>query len=157
MLYPLHWPLSWLSPSAALIWSAILHVWLAATFTYALARRSLGLSRPSAWLSGILFGLGGFTLARIENINQLNSLAWLPALLWCLDETLRAGRSRLRLRWAVALVLVMALQLLAGHTQTAFVNMAGLGLYAVYPLLALLASRVWAARNAESRARLRAA
>ncbi|PKO20864.1 MAG: hypothetical protein CVU38_17835, partial [Chloroflexi bacterium HGW-Chloroflexi-1] len=87
VLYPLHWPLSWLTPAAALIWSALLHVWLAAGFTYTFARRSLRLSRPAAWLAGLLFGLGGFTLARVENINQLNALAWLPALLWLLDET----------------------------------------------------------------------
>ena len=30
VLYPLNWPLSWLSPAQALVWSALLHVWLAA-------------------------------------------------------------------------------------------------------------------------------
>ena len=133
VLYPLHWPLSWLSPAAALIWSALLHVWLAAGFTYTFARRSLRLSRPAAWLAGLIFGLGGFTLARVENINQLNALAWLPALLWLLDKTARAGSWRSRVRWGMALTVVIALQLLAGHTQTAFVNLVGLGLYALYP------------------------
>ena len=91
MLYPLHWPLSWLRPEQALIWSALLHVWLAAGFTYTFARRSLRLSRLAAWLAGLIFGMGGFTLARVENINQLNALAWLPALLWLYDETARAA------------------------------------------------------------------
>ncbi len=199
VLYPPHWPLSWLTSEQALAWSAILHAWLAGGFTYTLARRSFGLTRPAAWLSGLIFGLGGFTLARIENINQLNGLAWLPALLWLYDEVLRslahsrdqtvqentaehpnahtnsaqhperraAARSRrarsghrlrphpstapgalprLRsgcslvfrtdawqpcLRWAVALAAVIALQTLAGHTQTTFINLVGLGLYAL--------------------------
>ena len=48
------------------------------------------LTRLAAWLAGLIFGLGGFTLARVENINQLNALAWLPALLWLYDETARA-------------------------------------------------------------------
>ena len=103
VLYPLHWPLIWMEPSRALIWSALLHVWLAAGFMYTFARRSARLSAPASWLAGALFGLGGFTLAKIENINQLNALAWLPALLWLLDETARAGDWRARLRWSIAL------------------------------------------------------
>ena len=75
VLYPLHWPLSWLTAEQALVWSALLHVWLAAGFTYILGRRSCGLSRPGAWLAGAVFGLGGYLLARVENINQLNALA----------------------------------------------------------------------------------
>ena len=42
-------------------------------------------SRLAAFAAGLVFGLGGFTLARVENINQLNALAWLPALLWLYD------------------------------------------------------------------------
>ena len=90
VLYPLHWPMIWMEPSQALIWSALLHVWLAAGFMYTFARRSAGLSTLASWLAGALFGLGGFTLAKIENINQLNGLAWLPAMLWLFDETRRA-------------------------------------------------------------------
>ncbi len=133
VLYPPHWPLSWLTPAQALIWSALLHVWLAAGFTYAYARRSFALSRPAAWLAGAIFGLGGFTLARVENINQLNALAWLPATLWLYDETVRAAGWPRRIRWGSALAVVIALQLLAGHTQTFFVNMCGLAVVAAWP------------------------
>ncbi len=138
VLYPLHWPLSWLSSQAALIWSALLHVWLAAGFTYTLARRAFHLTRPAAWFAGALFALGGFTLARVENINQLNALAWFPALLWLYDETAGAASGRARTRWSIALSVVIALQLLAGHTQTTFINMVGLGLYALARLV-----RMW--------------
>lgn len=141
VLYPLHWPLSWLKPEQALVWSALLHVWLAAGWTYVLARRSLGAARPAAFAAGLIFGLGGFTLARIENINQLNALAWLPALLWLYDECLRSVPTRTdatrrghRIIAFVALVVVVALQLLAGHTQTTFINMVGLGLWALLSL-----------------------
>ena len=133
VLYPLHWPLTWLRPEQALIWSALLHAWLAAGFTYTFARRSLGRSRLAAWLAGLVFGMGGFTLARVENINQLNVLAWLPALLWLYDETARAASGRSRIRWGAALAIAIALQLLAGHTQTTFINMVGLGLWAGLP------------------------
>ena len=133
VLYPLHWPLSWLQPAQALVWSALLHVWLAAGFTYTFGRRSLRLSRPAAWLAGALFAFGGFTLARVENINQLNTLAWLPASLWLLDETARAAAWRSRIRWGCALAVVLALQILAGHTQTLFINGVGIGLWTLGP------------------------
>ena len=149
VLYPLHWPLSWLRPEQALIWSALLHVWLAAGFTYTFARRSLRLSRLAAWLAGLIFGLGGFTLARVENINQLNALAWLPALLWLYDETARAASGRSRIRWGAALAVAIALQLLAGHTQTTFINMVGLGLWAAWPVL-VGAWRGWRRRRGDA-------
>ncbi len=145
VLYPLHWPLSWLTPSQALVWSALLHVWLAAGFTYTFARRSLKLSRMAATLAGLIFGLGGFTLARVENINQLNTLAWLPALLWLADEVMAAREWRGRVRWGAALGAVIALQLLAGHTQTAFVNLVGLALWAAKGLIARGSPRKWRA------------
>ncbi|HEX9117095.1 MAG TPA: hypothetical protein VGA61_13590, partial [Anaerolineae bacterium] len=134
VLYPLHWPLSWLSPGQALIWSALLHVWLAAGFTYAFGRRSLGLSRPASILAGLLFGLSGYTLAHIENINQLNALAWLPAMLWLYDAAAGAGSWRGRVRWGTALAVAVAMALLAGHTQTTFIDLAGLALYAAAKL-----------------------
>ena len=90
VLYPLHWPLVGLPAERALVWSALLHTWLAAGLAYTFARRSFRVTRPAAWLAGVLFGTGGFSLARIENINQLNALAWLPATLWLYDETVRA-------------------------------------------------------------------
>jgi hypothetical protein len=135
VLYPLHWPLSWLEPAQALVWSALLHVWLAAGFAYLFARRSLGLTQLASLLTGLLFGLGGYTLARVENINQLNALAWFPALLWLYDEVLRARDRRHALRWGLALAAVIALVILAGHTQTAFLDLAGLALYAVVPIV----------------------
>jgi hypothetical protein len=145
VLYPLHWPLSWLRPEQALVWSALLHAWLAAGFTYLLATRSLRVSRLAGLLAGMIFGLGGFALARVENINQLNALAWLPAMLWLFDETNRRedGKNEIARRhgWRsrslvslVSLTVVIALQVLAGHTQTTFINMIGLGLWAVLSL-----------------------
>jgi len=132
VLYPLHWPLIWLPAERALIWSALLHVWLAAGFTFTFARRSFQVTRMGAWLAGLLYGMGGFALARVENINQLNAMAWLPAMLWLYDETARSSNWRGGLRYGTGLVVALAMQFLAGHTQTAFVNVTGLVLYAAY-------------------------
>ncbi len=131
VLYPLHWLLNGLAAERALIWSALLHLWLAGGLMFAFGRRSLGLGRSAAWLAGLLWALGGFALGKIENINQLNAFAWLPGLLWCLDETRLAVGWRDRSRWAVGLSMMIASQVLAGHTQAAFINMVGLGIYAL--------------------------
>jgi hypothetical protein len=143
VLYPLHWPLAWLPAERAIIWSAILHAWLAAVLMYALARRSLRLTPLAGFLAGAVFGLGGFALARVENINQLNGLAWLPGLLWMADETLRAANGRSRIRRAIALVVLIALSFLAGHTQTFFVNMVALALYLLFTALLTVEGPRW--------------
>lgn len=147
VLYPLHWPLSWLGPEQALVWSALLHVWMASAFTYLFARRTLRVRHLAAFGAGQIFGLGGFTLARIENINQLNALAWLPALLWLYDECLRQPSHAFSGRRAapfIGLSVAIALQLLAGHTQTTFINMVGLGLWALLSLgRPLRPARLW--------------
>ncbi|HEX9116479.1 MAG TPA: hypothetical protein VGA61_10455, partial [Anaerolineae bacterium] len=103
--------------------------------------RSLGLSRPASALAGLLFGLSGYTLAHVENINQLNALAWLPAMLWLYDAAAGAASWRGRVRWGAALAVAVTMALLAGHTQTTFIDLAGLALYAAAKLGALLWSR----------------
>ena len=44
------------------------------------------------------------------------------------------------MRWALLLAVCIALQLLAGHTQTAFINILAMTAYAVAPLLLSLSS-----------------
>jgi hypothetical protein len=144
VLYPLHWPLSWLGAAHALAWSAIIHAWIAGALTYSLGRRSFGLTRPAAFLAGLIFGLGGYALGRVESINQLNTLAWLPGMLWASDEILRASDRRSRMLWSIGLVLLFALQILAGHTQTLVINLVALLLYAIWPALSALARRAGA-------------
>ncbi len=151
VLYPLHWPLSWLTAEQALVWSALLHTWLAAGFTYVLGRSSFGLSRPGAWLAGTVFGLGGYLLARVENINQLNALAWLPALLWLYDRTVESLGWRRKVRWGSALTVAIALCLLAGHTQSFFIVMVGLALYALAGFAGKNPLRSWRVGASENR------
>ncbi|MCA9871514.1 MAG: hypothetical protein KC487_14195, partial [Anaerolineae bacterium] len=69
---------------------------------------------------------------RAGQINQLSAAAWLPWMLWLLEETwgreraLTSGQGRVNWIAAAALATVVALQLLAGHSQTAFINLVGL-------------------------------
>ena len=128
-LYPLHWPLLWLSTPKQVAWSIVLHIWLAGAGAYLFARRSIKLRPLAAFVAATVFGLGGFLGAQVEHVNQLNASSWLPWLLLCIDGAMARSRGR----W-LAIVGgggVAALALLAGHTQAAYIVFFGAGLYAL--------------------------
>jgi hypothetical protein len=125
VLYPLNW-LLWLvldAPAAASL-AIVLHLWLAAGFTYGFARSGLGLHRLPAGLAAVLYALGGYLTAQAEHVNQLQGLAWMPAVFWLLTSSKRPMRPLL-------LGVVLAVQVLAGHTQAVFITVVGATIYAV--------------------------
>jgi len=154
VFYPLNWLLSDLSAPRALAWSAVLHVWLAATFAYAYARSSLGLGRLAAWTAGVVFALSGHLGAQVEHANQLAAVVWLPLLLLLVDlSTGRMGSCnegpeaslRSRVAGMLLLALVVAIQLLVGHSQSSFISLTGMILYGlcipVHSIVRLLRQR----------------
>jgi hypothetical protein len=127
VLYPLHWPLLWLSTPKQLAWSIVLHIWLAGVGTYFFGRRALALRPWAAFVAAIIFALGGFLGAQVEHVNQLNASAWLPWLFLCLTSV----RKWDRWRWPALLCggAIIGLMLLAGHTQAAYIVLFGAGIY----------------------------
>jgi hypothetical protein len=129
VLYPLHWPLLWLSAPKQVAWSIVLHVWLAGAGSYLFARYAVRLRPLAAFGAGVIFALGGFIGAQVEHVNQLNASAWLPWLLLCVEASTR------RDRWCwVALgagAAIVGLTLLAGHTQAAYIVLFGAAIYAL--------------------------
>jgi len=146
VLYPLNLALAWLPTTRAINLTLILHLWLAGAGAYIFARRSLHLSRLAAWLGSVTFALGGYLPAQVEHVNQLQALAWLPFLFVLFDLALT--------RWQAtfALAAVITLQLLAGHTQSVFISLVGLGLYALWPVIEAIISRRWDLRDLMRRA-----
>jgi hypothetical protein len=128
VLYPLHWPLLWLSAPKQIAWSIVLHIWLAGAGTYLFARRLTALRPLAAMVAAIVFSLGGFFGAQVEHVNQLNASAWLPWLLLCL-EIARQGQGQRRWLALLAGAAVIGLMLLAGHTQAAYIVLFGTGVY----------------------------
>uniref|UniRef100_UPI00404A5854 hypothetical protein n=1 Tax=Candidatus Roseilinea sp. TaxID=2838777 RepID=UPI00404A5854 len=124
--YPLNVLTAWMPVEQAVSWNIVLHLTLAGLGLYALARRGMGLRQPAALASGLAFGLGGYLGAQVEHLNQLQALAWLPWQMLCLFA-LRRGNA---LRTTLALAALIALQVLAGHTQSVYICLAGLGLTA---------------------------
>jgi hypothetical protein len=144
-LYPLHWPLLWLSTPKQIAWTIVLHVWLASAGTYLFARGPLRLRPLAAFVPAVVFALGGFLGAQVEHVNQLNASAWLPWLLLCLEGAL--GPRFQRERWLVLLCGggIAGLVLLAGHTQAAYIVFFGAGVYALLRGLPDFRARRWLA------------
>ncbi len=128
VLYPVNLPLYWLSAPKMVSYSAVLHLSLAGAFTYLFARRVLGLSPWASLASGLILALGGFLGAQVEHPNQLSVLVWLPLMLFLFHRSYESRRAI----YLVATALVVALQFLAGHTQSSYINLVALGCYSLF-------------------------
>lgn len=136
LFYPLNWPL-WLllETPYAVSASIVIHVLIAGFGTYWAARRALSASQAAALLAAILFALGGFVTAQVEHVNQAQALAWLPWLLGVATgwEVVSAEKRAL-FRKLLAIGILFALQLAAGHAQAAFISGVGLLIWTVLQL-----------------------
>ncbi|HEX5414081.1 MAG TPA: hypothetical protein VFZ25_00345, partial [Chloroflexota bacterium] len=102
-------------PFVALEGEVVLHTFLAAAFTYLLARKVSG-SQLGAIVAAIAFGFGGFiTSYPAQQLAVLETAVWLPLLVLCLELAFEDG---VRLRWVAAAGLVFGVAILAGHPQT---------------------------------------
>ena len=124
--YPPNWLVAPFSPPDGMRLSVLLHVIWAMAGTYLLARRTLDVDRLAALLASVLFGLGGYVGSHVEQINQLQGLSWTPWLFLFLHIAARLPRRGIPL-----LAIGIALQFFTGHTQTVFITVFGLGLYAL--------------------------
>ncbi|HEM61088.1 MAG TPA: hypothetical protein ENO24_02260, partial [Chloroflexi bacterium] len=114
VLYPLNLPLAWLSAPKMVSTSILIHIFLAASFSYGFARRVLRLGTWGALVSALTLVFSGFLGAQAGHVNQLSSLAWLPLLLWLFFVAFTDHRVTYLLLASV----VVALQFLAGHIQS---------------------------------------
>lgn len=125
VFYPPNWLAALVPAPRAYAWSAALHAALAAAGAFAFGRRALGLGRPGALATALVFAFGGSFSAQVGHLNQLQAASWLPLLLLVGDGLLR----RPRLRLAVLGGVVLCLQLLAGHSQVTYLSLWALLLY----------------------------
>ncbi|MDE2869054.1 MAG: YfhO family protein [Chloroflexota bacterium] len=118
VFYLPNWLLLGLSPERAISVALILHVAWAAAGTAALTRVALRLGWASAAAGGAVFAFGGYFVAQSGHVNQVSATAWLPWLLLALDRAVAGNR-----RAWLALPLITALMLLAGHPQVAYMSL----------------------------------
>ena len=131
-LYPSTLLLPLLPASQFLTVDCVLHVWLAAVFTYLLLRRGhLRLDFWPAVLGAVGYGCGAFLVTKWQYPNMAQALAWVPCVLWR-AEALTEKQSARNAFWLGA---VLGLQLLAAHAQVT--------VYTIYLALLLCAFRLW--------------
>ncbi|MCA9055177.1 MAG: hypothetical protein KDA75_15160, partial [Planctomycetaceae bacterium] len=125
-LYPLN-PLlySALDLNTAYVASHLLHYILAFVGCWLLSER-LGLNRWGALLAAVVYVYGWFPPRACLEWAIIGG-AYLPLSLWCLEGWFQTHRRR----HGVGLALLMALDLLAGHYNLAFITVVALGIYAV--------------------------
>lgn len=123
VFYPPHWLLyGLLTIEAAYTASLVLHTaWGALGAAW--ASRKFGVSPWGSALSGFAFAACGFALIHLPHQWAYTCGSWMPWA-WGLAWTLARGDGGWRSAWALAAVL--AIQMLPGHFQLAFVTQAGL-------------------------------
>ena len=124
--YPLNWPIWLLLPTPYAVSASILiHLFIAGWGAYLAGRWALSLGRSAAFFTAVLFALSGYLTAQVEHVNQLQGLAWLPWFLVVAAYCQRPGgvsRTRQLGVAVLAFAFLFSMQLLAGHTQTAFIT-----------------------------------
>lgn len=140
VLYPPNWPFLGLGAGKALGYTMVFHIVLAAVFMYVFARRRAAIGGTGAFAAGLIFAWGGFVGEQTGHLNQVSVLAWLPLLLLAGQRAWERPSPR---RVAVCAGIV-ALQLLAGHTQESYMLLVTLLAYSLY--LAWRAGRPWLSR-----------
>jgi hypothetical protein len=127
VLYPPSW--LFLFGPVQVVYAAqlVLHAFLAALFTYLLARHAFGVLPLAAAVGGLVYAFGGFAVGQGGHLNQISAAAWLPAVLLAYD---RFAATR-RLYWLGLGALALALQLLAGHPQETYMTLIVLGIFGV--------------------------
>jgi hypothetical protein len=101
---------------------------LATAFVFGYVSR-LTQSLLAGAVSGLTFGMSGFMIIRASHVQILHCSAWLPLLIWSLEEL----RTRASLGWLAAGALAMASLALGGHPQ---ILVYGTGLAALYAVAA---------------------
>ena len=125
-LYPPNWLTIGLNAPDSIRVSILIHVSWAALGAFLLAQHTLNVNRLAALSAGVIFAFGGFIGSHVEQINQLQSLAWVPWLFLLLHLSLS------RWRFVLLLGVAWAFQILAGHTQIVFITGVGLAIYGLF-------------------------
>ena len=137
LLFPIRLLLSPLDPFSASGPSAFLKLCLAGWFTM-LYVRLLGVSRPAAFLAGLVFSLSGFMIVWLGH-PHVNSAMWLPLLLYFLEKSFRHGRGNAiaasALRDWVGFAVAFAFMILGGHPPTAIHITIVLAIYFLFRLM----------------------
>ncbi len=118
-----------LDPFRALGWKLVLHVFFAGIFMYGWIRR-LGLSKPSALLAGLAYGVAPFMVSLVQGgqDGKIFVIALTPLLFWATESFLVRGS----MRSIASVSLVIGAIILTTHFQMAYFLFGGVGAYVLF-------------------------
>jgi hypothetical protein len=115
-LYPPNLLLLVLPPDTAVSWLLALHLGIAGAGMYFYALLGLRLRLAGSIVTALLFMLGALMIGHAAHLNQTNTLAWTPWLMLATDRVaIRPTGPRI-----AAVATLVAMVILAGHTQQAY-------------------------------------
>lgn len=119
VLYPLSWPLAFISPGPFWTLTVAIHLALAGAFAFAWLSRGLGVGFWGALTGALLFMLSGFVTSQVYlgHVAHVSTFPWAAAVLWRLERML-AGPT---LRRGLLLAGVLAIMILAGFPQYVYI------------------------------------
>lgn len=85
---------------------------LAGIFTFGYVEKAIG-NRFAALIAGISFAFGGFMIGHLGHTSMIHAAAWVPLLLWSLEEL----RQRYSVYWVAISMSAVVMCVLAGHLQ----------------------------------------
>ncbi len=126
LFYPPHLAMLAMSSAAWANWTIALHVWLAGALTYGWARYR-AISRGGATIAGASYMFCAPYALHIlaGHVSFICTAAWAPLLFWCADGLLNDGK----LKWAWIGSWAVAMQLLAGYPQPAYIAAMAASIY----------------------------
>lgn len=124
--YPPNIIFSLFSPSflAAFNWSLVFHLLLAALFFYLFARLLKASALASAF-GAFVFVFSSLFVTKLKYTNMIMTLAWLPLEFWLVEKWYQEKKAV----YLLFLAPIVAVKILAGHSQVALISFFGVGLY----------------------------
>ncbi len=149
VFYPVHIVLyRWLNTETAFVVSLVAHTLWGGVGAYWAGRR-LGISRMGSALAAFSWTTCGFFLIHLAHPWGYTTGSWMPWA-WGLGFSLLAHGTAAKPAYPYLLAFVLALQLLPGHFQLAFITQVGLLLMVVWVVIERLHARWSRARRSDS-------
>jgi hypothetical protein len=106
----------------------------------ALLRRA-GLSKESCWFGAMTFTFSGYNLFHLVHPNLIATVAHIPWLILAAHIVATAADRHTRAKASIALALILASQILAGHLQFVWLGVLAVGGLCIYLLWSNISSR----------------
>lgn len=114
--------------SVGINYFTFLHLFLTAVFMYLFIQYGLHLTRWAGIFGAITWCFSGYIGAKLDHTVFISVSAWIPLLVLCFIKLWETGK----IKYALFISLLIALQVLGGHPQLLYYTLIFLGFYLLY-------------------------